>query len=306
MLDIVKEINELKKKKNAVILAHCYQPIEVDEVADYVGDSFYLSRMAAKTNADIIVFAGVHFMAQSAKLLNPSKKVLLPNPKSGCFMADMINVEQLREFKALHPNTPAVCYINSTAEVKAECDICCTSSNALDVVRSLNAKEILFLPDTYLGTWVESKLDGVKIITYPGFCPTHLRIRPEDIENARIKHPSAKILAHPECHYEVSKLADFVGSTKDIMEYAKNSSEKEYVIATEKGVVDRLKRDSSHYNWNKEFYLIKDDIVCKNMKWNSLEDIKHSLENEDFEVDVEKDVFDKAKDCIEAMLGALA
>lgn len=305
MLDIVKEINELKKKKNAVILAHCYQPIEVDEVADYVGDSFYLSRMAAKTNADIIVFAGVHFMAQSAKLLNPSKKVLLPNPKSGCFMADMINVEQLREFKALHPNTPAVCYINSTAEVKAECDICCTSSNALDVVRSLNAKEILFLPDTYLGKWVESKLDGVKIITYPGFCPTHLRIRPEDIENARIKHPSAKILAHPECHYEVSKLADFVGSTKDIMEYAKNSSEKEYVIATEKGVVDRLKRDSSHYNWNKEFYLIKDDIVCKNMKWNSLEDIKHSLENEDFEVDVEKDVFDKAKDCIEAMLGAL-
>lgn len=305
MLDIVKEINELKKKKNAVILAHCYQPIEVDEVADYVGDSFYLSRMAAKTNADIIVFAGVHFMAQSAKLLNPSKKVLLPNPKSGCFMADMINVEQLREFKALHPNTPAVCYINSTAEVKAECDICCTSSNALDVVRSLNAKEILFLPDTYLGKWVESKLDGVKIITYPGFCPTHLRIRPEDIENARIKHPSAKILTHPECHYEVSKLADFVGSTKDIMEYAKNSSEKEYVIATEKGVVDRLKRDSSHYNWNKEFYLIKDDIVCKNMKWNSLEDIKHSLENEDFEVDVEKDVFDKAKDCIEAMLGAL-
>lgn len=306
MLDIVKEINELKKKKNAVILAHCYQPIEVDEVADYVGDSFYLSRMAAKTNADIIVFAGVHFMAQSAKLLNPSKKVLLPNPKSGCFMADMINVEQLREFKALHPNTPAVCYINSTAEVKAECDICCTSSNALDVVRSLNAKEILFLPDTYLGKWVESKLDGVKIITYPGFCPTHLRIRPEDIENARIKHPSAKILAHPECHYEVSKLADFVGSTKDIMEYAKNSSEKEYVIATEKGVVDRLKRDSSRYNWNKKFYLIKDDIVCKNMKWNSLEDIKHSLENEDFEVDVEKDVFDKAKDCIEAMLGALA
>ena len=305
MLDIVKEINELKKKKNAVILAHCYQPIEVDEVADYVGDSFYLSRMAAKTNADIIVFAGVHFMAQSAKLLNPSKKVLLPNPKSGCFMADMINVEQLREFKALHPNTPAVCYINSTAEVKAECDICCTSSNALDVVRSLNAKEILFLPDTYLGKWVESKLDGVKIITYPGFCPTHLRIRPEDIKNARIKHPSAKILAHPECHYEVSKLADFVGSTKDIMEYAKNSSEKEYVIATETGVVDRLKRDSSHYNWNKEFYLIKDDIVCKNMKWNSLEDIKHSLENEDFEVDVEKDVFDKAKDCIEAMLGAL-
>lgn len=305
MLDIVKEINDLKKKKHAVILAHCYQPVEVDEVADYVGDSFYLSRMAAKTDADIIVFAGVHFMAQSAKLLNPTKKVLLPNPKSGCFMADMVNVEQLREFKSAHPNTPAVCYINSTAEVKAECDICCTSSNALDVVKSLRAKEILFLPDTYLGKWVESKLDGVKVITYPGFCPTHLRIRPEDIENARREHPNAKILAHPECHYEVSKLADFVGSTKDIMEYAKNSDEQEFVIATEKGVVDRLKRDSLRYGWGKEFYLIKDDIVCKNMKWNSLEDIKRSLENEEYEINVEQEVFDKAKDCIEAMLGAL-
>ena len=305
MLDIVEEIKELKKKKNAVILAHCYQPVEVDEVADFVGDSFYLSRMAAKTNADIIVFAGVHFMAQSAKLLNPTKKVLLPNPKSGCFMADMVNVEQLREFKAKHPNIPAVCYINSTAEVKAECDICCTSSNALNIVKSLHSKEVLFLPDTYLGKWVESKLDGVKVITYPGFCPTHLRIRPEDIENARVKYPNAKILAHPECHYEVSKLADFVGSTKDIMEYAKNSNEKEFVIATEKGVVDRLQRDSKLYGWEKEFYLIKDDIVCKNMKWNSLEDIKHSLINEEFEINVEKDVFDKAKNCIESMLGAL-
>ena len=305
MLDIVEEIKELKKKKNAVILEHCYQPVEVDEVADFVGDSFYLSRMAANTDADIIVFAGVHFMAQSAKLLNPTKKVLLPNPKSGCFMADMVNVEQLREFKAKYPNIPAVCYINSTAEVKAECDICCTSSNALNIVKSLHSKEVLFLPDTYLGKWVESKLNGVKVITYPGFCPTHLRIRPEDIENARVKYPNAKILAHPECHYEVSKLADFVGSTKDIMEHAKNSNEKEFVIATEKGVVDRLQRDSKLYGWEKEFYLIKDDIVCKNMKWNSLEDIKHSLINEEFEINVEKNVFDKAKNCIESMLGAL-
>ena len=156
-----------------------------------------------------------------------------------------------------------------------------------------------------MGKWVESKLDGVKVITYPGFCPTHLRIRPEDIENARVKYPNAKILAHPECHYEVSKLADFVGSTKDIMEYAKNSNEKEFVIATEKGVVDRLQRDSKLYGWEKEFYLIKDDIVCKNMKWNSLEDIKHSLINEEFEINVEKDVFEKAKNCIESMLGAL-
>lgn len=154
-MNYIDEINRLKKEKNAIILTHCYQPVEVDEVSDFVGDSFYLNKKAKETNADIIVFAGVHFMAQSAKLLNPDKKVLLPNLNSGCFMADMINIEQLRQFKELHPNVPTVCYINSTAEVKAECDICCTSSNAVNVVRSLGAKEILFLPDTYLGKWVE-------------------------------------------------------------------------------------------------------------------------------------------------------
>ena len=183
-LDIRVEIEKLKKEKNAVILAHCYQPVEIDEVADFVGDSLYLSKMAATTNADIIVFAGVHFMAQSAKLLNPEKKVLLPNLNSGCFMAVMINVEQLGAFKAEHPNIPVVCYINSTAEVKAESDICCTSSNAVEIVKSLNVPEVLFIPDTYLGKWVEYKLGNVKVTTYNGFCPTHLRIRPEDIEVA--------------------------------------------------------------------------------------------------------------------------
>lgn len=302
MNNIVEEINKLKKEKNAVILAHCYQPVEVDEVADFVGDSFYLSRMAAKTDADIIVFAGVHFMAQSAKLLNPNKKVLLPNPKSGCFMADMVNVEQLREFKAKNPDVPAVCYINSTAEVKAECDICCTSSNAVDVVRSLNVPKILFLPDTYLGKWVEKQLGNIEVITYNGFCPTHLRIRPEDMQNARIKYPQAKILAHPECHGETAALADFVGSTKEIMEYARKSSAKQFVIATEKGVVDRLQRDSNLNDWGKEFVLIKDDIVCQNMKWNSLEDIHRALVKEEHEIEVDAEVFDKAKNTIERML----
>ena len=302
--NIVEEINKLKKEKNAVILAHCYQPVEVDEVADFVGDSFYLSRMAAKTDADIIVFAGVHFMAQSAKLLNPNKKVLLPNSKSGCFMADMVNVEQLREFKAKNLDVPAVCYINSTAEVKAECDICCTSSNAVDVVRSLNVPKILFLPDTYLGKWVEKQLGNIEVITYNGFCPTHLRIRPEDMQNARIKYPQAKILAHPECHGETAALADFVGSTKEIMEYARKSSAKQFVIATEKGVVDRLQRDSKLNDWGKEFVLIKDDIVCQNMKWNSLEDIHRALVKEEHEIEVDAEVFDKAKNTIERMLTA--
>ena len=304
MNNIVEEIKKLKKEKNAVILAHCYQPVEVDEVADYVGDSFYLSRMAAKTDADIIVFAGVHFMAQSAKLLNPNKKVLLPNDKSGCFMADMVTVEQLREFKAKHPNIPTICYINSTAEVKAECDICCTSSNAKYIIKALNSPKVLFLPDTYLGKWVESQLDGVEVITYNGFCPTHLRIRPEDMEKARKEYPNALILAHPECHTEVAKMADMVGSTKEIMEYAVKSDAKQFVIATEKGVVDRLERDSKLNNWGKEFILIKDDIVCQNMKWNSLEDIHRALLKEEHEIEVSEDVFDKAKNTIERMLEA--
>ena len=304
-LDIRVEIEKLKKEKNAVILAHCYQPVEIDEVADFVGDSLYLSKMAATTNADIIVFAGVHFMAQSAKLLNPEKKVLLPNLNSGCFMADMINVEQLGAFKAEHPNIPVVCYINSTAEVKAESDICCTSSNAVEIVKSLNVPEVLFIPDTYLGKWVEYKLGNVKVTTYNGFCPTHLRIRPEDIEVARQNYPDAKILTHPECHREVCKLSDFVGSTKEIMEFAKSSKDKQFVIATEKGVVDRLSRDSKSYNWGKEFILIKDDIYCQNMKWNSLEDIYNSLKYEQHEVTVESNVFEGAKKCVEKMFEAL-
>ena len=304
-LDIKAEINKLKKEKNAVILAHCYQPVEIDEVADFVGDSLYLSKMAATTKADIIVFAGVHFMAQSAKLLNPEKKVLLPNLNSGCFMADMINVEQLRAFKSQYPNVPVVCYINSTAEVKAESDICCTSSNALEVVRSMGVDEVLFVPDTYLGKWVEFKLGNVKVHTYNGFCPTHLRIRPEDIEQARKQYPNAKILTHPECHKEVCKISDFVGSTKEIMEYAKSSTEKQFIIATEKGVADRLNRDSKLYDWGKEFILIKDNIFCQNMKWNSLEDIYDSLKYEQHEVNVSEDVFVKAKKCVENMFEVL-
>lgn len=294
---LVEKINKLKEEKNAVILAHCYQNVEIDEVADFVGDSLYLSRKAKDTNADIIVFAGVSFMAETAKLLSPEKKVLLPRLESGCFMADMINVNQLREFKSLHPDIPTVCYVNSTAAIKAECDVCCTSSNAVDVVKNLNVPEVLFLPDTYLGKWVESKLDGVKVTTYNGFCPTHLRVIPEDVEKARAEHPHAKILAHPECHGGVSSLADFVGSTKDIMEYVKNSSEKEFVISTEKGVYDRLKRDYA----DKTFYLIKDSLVCQNMKWNTLDDIYNSLVREEYEITLDNETSEKAMACINKM-----
>lgn len=292
------EILKLKKEKNAVILGHCYQNIEIDEVADYVGDSLYLSQMAAKTDADIIVFAGVYFMAQTAKIISPNKKVLLPNMQSGCLMADMIDLKQLREFKAQHSEMPVVCYVNSTAEVKSECDICCTSSNAVKIVDSLKAKEIMFVPDTYLGKWVETKLGNVKVNTFTGFCPTHLRIKPEDIDAAREKYPNALVLAHPECHKEVCLRADYVGSTTGIMKYAMESDKKQFVIATEKGVVDRLQRDCK----DKEFILIKDNIVCPNMKRNSLEDIYNVLKNETNEITVDEEMAKKALKCIDRML----
>lgn len=294
---LVEKINRLKREKNAVILAHCYQNAEIDEVADFVGDSLYLSRQARDTNADIIVFAGVSFMAETAKLLSPDKKVLLPRLESGCFMADMINVQQLREFKSKHSNIPTVCYVNSTAAIKAECDVCCTSSNALNVVKALNVPEVLFLPDTYLGKWVEAQLDNVKVITYNGFCPTHLRLRPEDVKKSREEHPASRILAHPECHHEVCKLADFVGSTKQIMDYVAKTSYQEYTIATEKGVFDRLKRDYK----DKTFYLLKDTLVCQNMKWNTLDDIYNALLREEHEITLDETTSLKAMACINKM-----
>lgn len=296
--ELVSKILELKKEKNAVILAHCYQNVEIDKVADYVGDSLYLSQMAAKTDADIIVFAGVYFMAETAKILSPSKKVLLPRKESGCLMADMINLAQLREFKTKNPNIPTVCYINSTAEVKSECDICCTSSNAVKIVESLGVKEVLFVPDTYLGKWVESKLNGVKIITYPGYCPTHLRITPENIREKREKYPKALVLAHPECHQEVAKLADYVGSTTGIMKFAAESDNKTFIIATELGVVERLERDYPE----KEFILVSPKAFCPNMKWNHLEDIYNALKHEQYEINVNEEIANKAIDCIDRML----
>lgn len=298
MEEIIEKIKALKKRKNAVVLAHCYQPVEVDLVADYVGDSLYLSQVASKTDADIIVFAGVYFMAQTAKLLSPDKKVLLPQIEAGCRMADMITFRQLKEFKSNYPGIPVVCYVNSTAEVKSECDMCCTSSNAVKIVKSLGADKILFLPDTYLGKWVEKQLGNVEVITYPGFCPTHLKIRPEDIEKARKEHSEALVLAHPECHTSVSEIADYVGSTTGIMKFAKESNNKSFIIATEQGVTDRLIRDFP----DKEFIPVKENIVCPNMKMTSLVDIYEVLENETNEIFVDKVIAQKAVMCIDKML----
>lgn len=296
--EIVEKINKLKKEKNAVILAHCYQNPEIDLVADYVGDSLGLSKLASKTNADIIVFAGVYFMAETAKILSPDKKVLLPNKKSGCNMADMIDLRMVREFRAKYPNIPLVCYVNSTAEVKAECDICCTSANAIEVVRSMNVEKVLFAPDCYLGSWVQKNLPNVEVISYPGYCPTHLRISADDIIQAKAKHQDGVILVHPECRQEVVELSDFTGSTTQIFDYVKKTNHKTYIICTEKGVVDRLERDYK----DKKFVLVNEKLICHNMKQNSLEDIYNALLNEEFEVNVDEKIRTLALKSINAMI----
>lgn len=298
MKNLIEKIRKLKEEKNAIVLAHSYQNIEIDEVADFVGDSLYLSQKAKETNADIIVFAGVYFMAQTAKIISPEKKVLLPNINAGCLMADMINHQQMVEFKKKNPDAPVVCYINSTAEVKAECDICCTSSNALKIVKSLNAPRVLFLPDANLGKWVESKLSKVEVLTYAGNCPVHNDIEIRDIELARKKYPDAKILIHPECKPEVSRLGDYVGSTSGIMEYVRKSKDKQFVIVTEKGVADRLERDYP----DKKFILIKNNMLCESMKLTTLDEILYSLQHEVNEITLDEDIRKRSANCIERML----
>ena len=298
MKNTIERIKNLKKEKNAIILAHSYQNIEIDEVADFVGDSLYLSQRAKDTEADIIVFAGVYFMAQTAKIISPEKKVLLPNIDAGCLMADMINLKQTIEFKNQYPNIPTVCYINSTAEVKSECDICCTSSNAVEIVKSLNSPKVLFVPDKNLGKYVESQLDGVEVITYNGCCPVHDNVTEQNILDARKKHPNAKILIHPECMPTVSKLGDYIGSTSGIIDYVKRSSDNQFVIVTEKGVADRLKRDYP----DKEFIVISERMLCESMKLTTLDEILHSLENEVNEITLDEKVIELSSSCIERML----
>lgn len=296
--ELIEKIKKLKKEKNAIVLAHTYQNVEIDEVADFSGDSLYLSQQAAKTDADVIVFAGVYFMAETAKILSPQKTVLLPNLNAGCAMADKINLLQLRKFKDENPNIPVVCYVNSTAEVKSESDICCTSANAINVVKSLNAKEVLFVPDQHLGSYVESQLNDVKVITYPGFCPIHHSITTDDVISKKSLYPNAKVMVHPECQKAVTQMADFVGSTTAIIKAVKESNDKEFIIVTEKGVVQRLERDCP----DKKFVLINEKAICETMKLIHLEDILNTLQNNEFEIKVDEGIAKKAANAIERMV----
>jgi quinolinate synthase len=294
---LIEKITTLKKRRGAVILAHNYQLGEVQDIADFVGDSLELSQNAAKTNAEVIVFCGVHFMAETASILCPDKIVLLPDTHAGCPMADMITAERLKQRKRELPGATVVCYINSSAEVKAESDICCTSANAVRVIESLDAAEILFVPDQYLGHYISTKTDK-KMILWPGFCPTHIRIRPQDITRLRLEYPQAKVIVHPECTAEVIALADEALSTGGMCRFAQQTEAKEIIIGTEIGIIHRLRKE----NPGKKFIHASEQAVCPNMKLITLEKILWSLEEVTLEVRVPEEIRLKAKTAVDRML----
>jgi len=299
LVELVDKIQKLKRERRAVILAHNYQIPEVQDVADFVGDSLDLSIKASQTDAAVIVFCGVHFMAETAKILSPGKTVLLPDKKAGCPMADMITAEELRSLKAEHPGAKVLCYVNTSAEVKAECDLCCTSANALRMVQEVlkDAGEIIFVPDRYLAAYVAWNT-GRSFITWPGFCPTHAKIMPEMVTAARALHPGAVVMVHPECRPEVAALADMTISTGGMIRYARETGVREIVVGTEPGIIHRLKKE----NPDKIFYPISDSVICPNMKRTNLEKILWSLEDMAHAIEVPEQIAARARQSIEAML----
>jgi quinolinate synthase len=299
-LSIQAKIAELKKKRNAIILAHNYQVPEVQDVADILGDSLMLSQKAASTNADVIVFCGVHFMAETAAILAPEKTVLIPDLEAGCSLAATITADALRKWKQEHPGAVVVTYVNSTAEVKAESDYCCTSSNAVKVVQSIPAdKEILFAPDMYLGDWVRRQT-GRKIHLWPGSCHVHHLIKTDEIKTMKTEHPRAKVIIHPECGCTSTTLpfADKVLSTEVMVRFAKEDPAREFIVGTETGILHRMETDSPE----KKFYPANTRAVCEFMKMITLEKVLWSLEDLKYKVTVPKPIADKARQAIERMI----
>ncbi len=295
--ELQEELQQLRQERKAVLLVHNYQLPEVQDVADFLGDSLGLSRQAAATKAEIIVFCGVHFMAQTAKLLSPDKLVLLPDETAGCPMADMITPQQLLEFRAQYPGRPVVAYVNTTAEVKAESDICCTSANAVQIVRSLPEKEILFVPDHFLAEYVAEQVPEKKIIPYGGFCPTHVRISPKLILEAKAEHPDALVIGHPECPKDVRDLCDAICSTSGMIDYARKSPACEFIIATEYGIIYRLQKDIP----DKKFYGLP-SIICPNMKKTTLEKVVWALRELKYQIDIPPDIVPRAQRAVQRMI----
>ena len=300
-MEVLEKIERLKKERNAVILAHNYELPEVQDCADFVGDSLELSVKAASTDAKIIVFCGVHFMAETAKILSPEKTVLLPDKDAGCPMADMITADQLRSLKAEHPRAKAICYVNTTAAVKAECDLCCTSANAVKMVGDVlkDEQEIIFVPDQYLAAFASEKT-GRKMIVWNGFCPVHAVIRAEDIKKARALHPNAAVMVHPECRPEVTALADAVLSTGGMGRYARETQVKEIIVGTEIGIIHKLKKE----NPDKEFFALSESFICADMKKTTLEKVLFSLEHRVNVIHIPEETAARARAGIEKMINA--
>jgi len=295
---VLNEIQELRQKRKAVILAHNYQPAEIQDLADFCGDSLGLSLEASKTGAEVIVFCGVRFMAETAKILSPDKKVVMPDRWAGCPMADMITAEQLRTLKQEHPGAPVVCYVNSTADVKAESDYCCTSANAVEVVNSLpRDKQIIFVPDQHLGRFVEEKT-GRDLILWPGYCPTHVLIAEDDIQEARRQHPEAVVMAHPECSEPVKQLADALLSTGQMLTFVRSSPARQFIVATEVGMIHPLKKVRP----DAEFIPASPRGVCPNMKKTTVEKVLASLASLQYEVTVPEDIRLKAKTSLDRVV----
>lgn len=298
MNNIIEEINRLKKEKNAVILAHFYVAPEIQDIADYVGDSFYLSRVANDVDADVIVFCGVYFMGESAKVLNPDKTVLMPEPGADCPMAHMVSRERIEEVRKQYDDLCVVCYINSTAEIKRYADVCVTSANAVKIVKQVPEKNIFFIPDRNLAHYIAKQVPEKNFIFNEGYCPTHERILAEEVAAAKKAHPEAQVLAHPECTEDVLEMADYIGSTSGIISYAGESDCREFIILTEEGVISRLR---SRYP-EKSFYFTDTVPVCPDMKKNSLEGILRVLETGQAPVSVSDDLRTGSKKPLERML----
>ena len=293
------EIIRLKKEKDICILAHAYQSHNILEVADYVGDSFGLSQQAAKAPQKNVLMCGVRFMAETVKILSPEKKVFLSHAEAGCPMAEQISVEELKELKKKYPNHTVVAYINTTTELKTLCDVCVTSASAVKIVKNVENKDILFIPDCNLGQWVASKVPEKNFTFIKGGCPSHLRITVDDVKSAKAAHPNAKILIHPECLPEVSAYGDFLGSTTAIMDYAKSSTETEFIIGTENSIVEHLQFTCP----DKRFYPLSKNCVCENMKLTTLADIYQCLiGNGREEILLDETTIQKARVCIDRML----
>lgn len=292
------EIIELKRKKRAVILAHNYQIGEIQEVADYVGDSLELSQIAIKLDCKLIVFCGVHFMAETAAILNPDKTVLLPEIDAGCPMAEMVSKEKLVELQSKYPEAATVSYVNTTAEIKALSYICCTSANAPEIVRAIPFNRIIFVPDKNLASWVKRNVPEKDIIPWNGLCPTHHMIKREDVLRAKEAHPNALVVVHPECRPEVIDLADHVASTSGMVKFCVNSVAEEFLIGTEVGLLYRLKKEAPH----KKFYPVKDTTVCPNMKMTTLQSLYIALKEEKPVVSVEEKIRVRAREALERMI----